>query len=292
MNKDFAIVIPTYKRSDILFNKANTLDYMEKDILDKTWLNIRIDEFEHYDKVITKYPGIGSIVYRDQFGIPKTRDNILHDCNNEYLIMIDDDIRFASRNKNKYTPLSKPGFTYMINDMISHCTSLCPIVGITARQFSNNLTEPIKENTRIIQVYCLHMPTIHKEGVKFSDADIPFMTDYYFTIKHLTLGYKNKILTEYTRDDNMQTPGGCATYRTVKLCNQSAIGLSKLFPDIVKPYYKESGTWEEKRINVRVQWKKAFNEIKYKERVEYDKGQCTICEEPCKGSINCRLIGV
>ncbi len=88
------------------------------------------------------------------------------------------------------------------------------------------------------------------------------MTDYAFVLTMLQRGYHNICLNKYCRDDNTQTPGGCYSMRTVELASLSAVRLSKMFPGIAMPYVKNTGTWDEPRVNVRIAWKKAFKEKK------------------------------
>jgi hypothetical protein len=261
----FAIAIPSYKRARTLMSKPNTLDYIHHELLKETILCVRESESMAYSALASKYPGlfIGTIPDETD-GIPETRDLMIEGAIKQgirYLVMIDDDLKFAWRPTmdNQYENMSHSIFMRMIKECLSFCGKQYPIVGITARQFSQEKKKEYDENTRIIQFYCLHLPTIQEAKVRFQDAGIPFMTDYYFVIKMLQLGYRNLCLNRYTRDDKMQAPGGCAETRHVNVMNSSAYKLSKIFPSIVKPYVKENGTWKEKRINVRVGWKKAFN---------------------------------
>ena len=273
MNDNYIIAIPSYKRYEMILNKRNALDYFDDELLKKTKLAIRIIESEEYLPVFNKYKGLGTYFLNNTTsGIVETRNNILKHSMLAYtkLIMIDDDTAFAFRpnlNGNMYTNQSKKMFREMIKELLYYCGCNYPIVGITARQFSNTKTNIKDENTRIAQVYCLHLPTLKKENIQFGEGSLTCMEDYYLIIKMLKLGYKNLCLNQYTRDDTKtQRPGGCAETRTAKSHSNSARRLCKMFPDIVVPYIKNNGTWKEKRINVRVKWKKAFNKKLYEER--------------------------
>ena len=280
MKNNFIITIPSYKRHKYLLYKKNTLSYFNDYLLGKTFLVIREEDIISYGLVCEEYRGTNIFVIPNTVnGISETRDIILNNTifeykNNklEYLFMIDDDIAFAYRPNmdSKILNQTKEQFKEMIELMLYKCSKEYPVVGITARQFSQNKKEFYTENTRIIQVYCFHIPTILKADVYFSDAKIPFMTDYYFILKMLSKGYKNLCLNQYTRDDKMQAPGGCSLTRTVENCNNSAKKLYKHFPNIVSLYWKEGGTWETKqrKLGVRIAWKKAFNKKLYKEMVE------------------------
>jgi len=184
-------------------------------------------------------------------------------------------LRFAVRPslESYYEDQTSREFLNMIRTVVDACSEEHPLIGITARQFSNNKNTYADENTRIIQFYCYHMPTIQKEGLRYSQAGFPYMTDYWFTLKMLTLGYKNLCFNKWTRDDNMQMKGGCSVDRTVGLVNKSAISLCKQFPNFCKPKFKTGGTWNERRIGVTVQWKKAFNEEMYNKRKSESRGE-------------------
>lgn len=261
----FAICIPSYQRAErLLYSQGQiTLAYVATTLLDKTYLFVRESEEESYLPVAEKY-GVGLITVPDDVnGIKGTRDCILDWAKEQELekcIMIDDDIRLDWKPDARTYKRMIGGeyFDRMIADLLDVCRPDYPVVGITARQFSNNKTEYADFDTRIIQVFCLHMPTILKAGIRFSQFAAPFMSDYYFVLSMLQTGYHNICLNHYCRDDNTQTPGGCSSVRTVENASKSAVTLSKAFPGIVTPYVKTTGTWSENRVNVRISWKKAF----------------------------------
>jgi len=268
--KDYMITIPTYKRAGTLLRKNNTLDYFDEKLLKKTKIVIRNFEVYDYLPVLKKYKGLTAYCIKDDTdGIVETRDKIF-DLATDYekLIVIDDDIRFALRPNldGTYRKQTQENFSTMIEKMLYYCGFNYPIVGITARQFSNTKTNETDENKRIIQVWTFHIPTIKKVGIRYSDAGTLWMTDYYITLTMLTLGYKNLVLNRYTKDDDVQMPGGCAETRTAKDHSNSARILCRLFPDLLTPTIKNTGAWKERRLNVRVSWKKAFNKKLYEER--------------------------
>lgn len=269
MKTEYAILIPTYKRADRLRDSSgqHTLAYLDSSLEDRTVLIVRESEKEDYLPVCEVYD-VGIHTIPDNVdGIRGTRNECLKWAKNkniEKLIMIDDDLRLSKKPdaKTYRTFVADLGhFQEMVDDLLDHCSSEYPVVGITARQFSNGKTEPYEENTRIIQVFCLHIPTILKEKVNFTMCpNLVFMTDYAFTLTMLQRGYKNLCLNTYCRDDNTQTPGGCAEYRDADSATKAAIALYRAFPKVVKPYVKTSGTWGAQRVNVRISWKKAYNE--------------------------------
>ena len=263
--KNYIIGIPSYKRSDILIKKVGPLQIIPPDMMDNTYLFVREEEMEAYLPVAEHFGcGLLPLQLTEEQGIPETRDAILEYCGEEgieYLIMMDDDLKLAIHDLNKtkanYYTMDHNMFHMMIMDLLGHTDEYNILTGITARQFSNVRTTPVTENNRIIQLYCMYIPTIIREGFKFTYG-APFITDYYFVLSMLVKGYTNKVLNSYTRDDKANAPGGCSEMRTVENQNKSAVMLYKQFPEVVRLVQKNNGTWTEPRINPIVSWKKAF----------------------------------
>ncbi len=264
---DYAIVIPSWKRAERIRTATgnHTLAYIDRSLGDKIHIASRDEDAEEYAEVSDQYGLANGIRIPDNVknGIVGTRDIILDwavACGIEKLIMMDDDLQLCVKPdaKTYKTMINGVGFKDMIDDLLIWTSDEYPVVGITARQFSSDKTTKFDKNTRIIQVFSLHIPTIQKEDMSFGQFGLEFMTDYAFILEMLQRGYKNVCLNTYCRNDVSQAPGGCAEYRTVEKASKSAIALSKLYPELVKPYVKTTGSWDEKRINVRVAWKKAY----------------------------------
>jgi len=271
---DFIICMPSYKRAEILLsNKKNPLSFMDSEMLESTIIFVRKEEAQNYKKVLEKFKGLQlHILDSCVSNMGNTRDNILKYCYNkkyEKILMIDDDIVFRKRTNN-YTLQrviqNKEMFNKMVYTLFKKCNKDIPLIGINHDAFNGCYELPYNMNTRIIQVFCIHLPTLKENNITFMDCNLWTMTDYYFTLKLLTLGYKNMCINIYSRSDTMQTPGGCSEYRTKEMEEQSAKTLKKLFPDFISLYYKQSGTWDISRIAIRVKWQKAFNKKLYEER--------------------------
>lgn len=266
MIKDnFIIAIPSYKRAERLMKKIGPLNITSEDLMNQTFLFVREEETEEYLPVAEKFGcGLIPIVMMPEEGIPETRDRILEHCFDmgiKKLIMIDDDVNFAIHDLNKkkanYYTMDENMYADMIFELLNHTDEENALTGITARQFSNNRMNQVDTNGRIIQVSCMHIPTIEREGFHFTYG-APYCSDYFFVLSMLTQGFGNKILNTYTRDDNANEAGGCSVKRTADLQNKSAVALYKLFPEVVSLHQKSNGTWKEPRINPHIQWKKAF----------------------------------
>ncbi len=263
---NYMIAIPSYKRAQRLMTKKSTLSQInvQHTTMNFTFLFVREEEEEEYLKVAEHF-GCGLVTIDVTNGIPETRDAILkyaYEHNVKKLIMIDDDIDIAYKpTPNKYITITDQDdyFNDMIDDLLVQCSPQTPIVGISARQFSQD-KKGLSFNTRVIQVFCLYLSIIKKENFHFVDAGFPYMTDYFFILTFLQKGYQNVCINWFTRDDDSQTPGGCSIKRTVKNQSESAVALYRKFPDIVSLYVKTTGTWKEDRVNVRIKWRKAYVE--------------------------------
>lgn len=267
----YRILIPTYKRARLMMdpNRRHTVDWFSKELLKKTSLALREEDADNYDPVLEKYEGLGSVILEEHpKNIVQTRDELLEYCYNfDYVITMDDDLKFAYKpyidentlDAKKYITMDEETSEEMVDDLIRHCDDLHPIVGITARQFSNEKTAVYEENTRLIQVTCIKSDVWAKEHIYYGDSGMEFASDYYFTLEWLARGYKNRVLNRYTRDDVAQAKGGCETYRTAEMHTESMKKLYKLFPEVVSLKWKNNGTWEEPRLNCSVRWKKAFD---------------------------------
>lgn len=263
----YKIFIPSYKRSHLMLdkNRRTTPTFMSKKKRENSTIVIRKEDKVFYEEVLEKrWPELNlHVLSENAKNIPTTRDEILKTASMlkiQYLIMIDDDIIFAYKPDPKtYVTFEEKHFDWMVDDLLFHCSEEYPIIGITARQFSNNKVNPSDENTRIIQVYCIHIPTWEREQIYFETEEMEFATDYKFILEWLARGYKNLCLNTYTRDDIAQMEGGCETYRTADLHSQSMKVLYKMFPEVVSLRWKNNGTWKEPRLNCMVQWKKAYD---------------------------------
>ena len=274
MGETFLISIHSTGRADLIREGKSVLRYIPIDLQDSTIVFCRGDEYADYKqavaaqgyKVTVQYiPGI--LTTDKNFTVINTRQYVLDRAKRiqaDYLLMIDDDLKLAVRSFETghvvYTPFEQEDFEEMFNKLLHVCGMEYPLVGITARQFSQDKPS-FDIDTRIIQLVCLHMPTLIEEGIDFKeamDAGLVYMSDYYLCLKLLYLGYHNLCLNKYTRDDYTNWKGGCSTHRTPAEQSKSAMILTKMFPEVVMPFVKTSTGWTEKRINVRIAWKKAF----------------------------------
>lgn len=272
------ISIHSTGRADFFRRGSSVLRFIPKSLQKETIVFCRRDEYEDYKTACSEQGYNCSVQYIPDvyttdmdFGVIHTRQFVIERAKKikvDKLFMIDDDLKLATCER---VPYEKPiyttfdqkhcnDFSNMYEDMSLVCSEKRPMVGITARQFSQQKKE-IERNTRLIQLVALHVPTLEKHNIDFKPAiekGLRYMSDYYLCLKLLYLGYQNVSLNFYTRDDYTNSSGGCSIRRTTKEQSKSALILKDFFPEVVTPFVKTNGKWKEKRINVRISWKKAL----------------------------------
>lgn len=205
---------------------------------------------------------VPSIMGLKREGIGPTRQWIVENCGGRVL-MLDDDLDFFVRRKDDHTKLIKasPADISRMLTAVHSALDRYAHVGIAVREGANRDTRPIIENTRLLRALAYRTDVMLKHKVRFDRS--PVMEDFDVALQLLELGYPSACINGWAQDQpGSNTAGGCSTYRTSEVQAQGATTLAKLHPDFVtvveKPPLK-SGGWDGKpRLDVRIQWKKAF----------------------------------
>ena len=192
-----------------------------------------------------------------------TRQWILDNCPEDKVLMMDDDLRFMVRRTDDRTKLAQASVedvTQMVMEIEKELDTYAH-VGVLARQGANRILEtPRVECTRMMRLLAYDLNVVRKVGARFDR--VITKQDFDMTLQLLRAGYANSVLTEYAHDQpGSNTAGGCSIYRTQEVMTQGAHRLKELHPDYVKIVEKpEVGTWGSSRLDVQVQWKRAYNE--------------------------------
>lgn len=186
----------------------------------------------------------------------------LHDCaDGEGFVMMDDDLRFCVRrddDNTKFRPAAGKDLTAMFKAIFSHLKKHAH-VGICAREGGNRLTDGDVTCTRMMRLLGYHAPTVRKVGVDF--GRLPFQQDFDATLQLLRAGYPNLVLATWANDQaRSDAPGGVSSYRTLDKLAENARRLAALHAPFVTVVTKSTKTaWGGgERLDVRVQWKKAY----------------------------------
>ena len=216
-----------------------------------------------------RYPKYAEIVECPENGIGKVRQWIIDTCPKKYVLMMDDDLRFATRIKKgevKLRPCDQTDvgamletlFSYLIVDKFVH-------IGLAKRTEASFFLCDHRVVVRQNNVHGFNikkMRKLKKKGVRFDRMEL--MEDFHVTLRLFKLGYPNKVLFDYTWDQRGSNyRGGCSTYRTRNAQKRAALALRAKHPDVVEVVKKEvraEASWKgmKTRYDVRIQWRKAY----------------------------------
>lgn len=272
------LFIPTKGRID----SQHTLRALPEEWLKRTYIVCSKEEIKAHRKrwplckVIAQGP--------DVRGIADARAWIFrwaHKQSMQKIVMLDDDIRFATRLKTlkrhdrigdtdgaEWSILkdSDPDLGKLVNlepgDVrigqmlagLEHHLNTYAHAGIHARLMSNNHSFHWRENTRIQQVYAYHVPTVMKNCVVGRKI---MRDDFDYELQLLTKGFPCVVdcwlVGEQAR--GFHGKGGQDTSRTVDKNNKDAYRLAKLFPGLVTVVDREYNRMPRKEVIVH--WRKA-----------------------------------
>lgn len=182
------------------------------------------------------------------------------------LLMMDDDLSFYRRRTDqpdKFEDVEDNDVVYMVR-ALDHVMNKVGFkhAGIMAREGGNRMVAD-KQNTRLLRVLAYNVETMRKHNVRFDRLIV--MEDFDVALQLLQLGYPSMALCSWVHNQvGSGAAGGCSLYRTLERQAEGARGLHKLHPRFVKVVEKTTKTaWGgATRIDVMVQWKKAFESSK------------------------------
>lgn len=252
------IYIPTYGR----VGNQITFDNLPDKWKEKTVLVVHPEEkHEGYPTLQCDIQGTG---------IAPVRKWISEHGEGKRYAVLDDDVKFVyTRRENEEGPgnikLSDTMFDDMINTMnvwmdegyIHTACDVCwnpPTRHIDFRVNSRITTNIFYDGTKL-------------PVDKIDWLSLPIAEDYYVNLQLLTMGHQNKVSLMYRTDTSAtQSKGGCETFRTLDIHNNTMRELQKKFPEYVQlreKITKNSGEWSGKmRLAATISWKKAFESSK------------------------------
>lgn len=244
------VLICTYGRA----NKQTTWNHLPQDIKARTELVVQDREKELY----SQYPTLVLPPHIQTIGA--TRQYLAEDPRYRKVVMLDDDLVFATRRKDDPTKFV-PSTEEDVGDMfwaIWEKLNDYAAVGVAPREGGNRNTQQYLYNTRMMRVLGMRFDVLREHGIRFDR--LPVMEDFDVTLQLLRLGYQNILLNEWVNNQGgSNTEGGCSSYRTLEVQAEAAGGLASLHPQFVTVVTKQTKTaWEGKeRKDVRIQWKQA-----------------------------------
>lgn len=205
--------------------------------------------------------------------LPQIRDYTL-DAMREHdvVIMVDDDFRFFKRDsERKLSALEPAEVQGMIDAVMAQFEDpKVGLVGVSMRG-GNNRYPDVEPNYRVNGFLAVRTSVYETLRVRFSD--VPVMEDFWYELNLLTNGYEARTIFNYAYDQPCSgAPGGCSTYRTNEMQQQTAEYIKSQFPEYVTVVKKKLkvgwGDLGKERYDIKVQWKKAYKYAEKQERLK------------------------
>lgn len=255
------IYIPSRKRADIKMTYlALPMDWRKRTI-------VLVPEGQA-KKYRPRFPNYARIEECPVRGIGKTRQWIIDNTPAKYVLMMDDDLRFAKRIKPgqiKLTPCDQTDVGHIVNTLFAYLDDgylHCSLAKRTEASFFLCSYRTVVRQNNVHGFNVRRLRQLKKKGVRFDKMEL--MEDFHVTLRLFELGYPNKVLFDYTwdqRGSNMD--GGCSIYRTPEAQKLAAKRLRKLHPETVQLVRKKvvgASSWKgmKERWDVKVAWRKAY----------------------------------
>lgn len=258
------IFIPSKGR----WERVRTLENFPRELLPKIMLIVQAPEVANY-LLIQKVFNVKVLALPIYIKtIEPTKKYIWKYCFENKIrkfIILDDDLTFCRRRKGDYKHsryCNKEEVSQMI-EIVYRLLDKYAHVGISERLGNNRSPKYLVENTRYVRASGFNLELIPFNKLKFGRIEL--MEDYDITLQLLKLGLKSIVMFDFCQEQGQSnSKGGCSSFRNPERQEKAAKLLAKYHPGIVKVVEKETkGGWfnkqgVSKRIDVRIQWKKAY----------------------------------
>lgn len=221
--------------------------------------------------------------------IGEIRQNLIEQSDKNIIIFVDDSLNFHVREKSDtgtktkfpLKPITKKHFTQehidqYTNDLFRWIVDTLKMrghygmAGISRRASSAHTEKTydqaklLVENTRICSFWGINRQMLNALPGPPKFSDMQLKEDFYIVLNFLTNGVPVVMNYKYAYDrvGGANSKGGCSIYRNLENSNKSAYMLQKKFPAFVNISVKGTKSWggefDEKAIDVRVDWGKAY----------------------------------
>lgn len=250
------VYIPTYKRDHL-----RTLESMAgAKILDRTALVVHPDDVSRYE-----HHGVQVIPCPAQGELGAVRRWLMENHEGQYMIQMDDDLRFAVRRPGHAGKFRQPEGPHEIDEMFDRVFALLaevPLVGVRQRGGANRSTPPVEAAVRQCMLHGVDVHAARENRWVFKSC---VFEDFDYTLQVLTSGYQNAVLNTHVIDQGeSNAPGGVAGYRDDRRMREDALDLAMEFPGFVRVVQKKGWRGMESRTDVNVQWKRALRSSRAK----------------------------
>jgi hypothetical protein len=224
MFNDLQIAIPSRSRPHV----QKTIQSLSQNL----WTNIAlVVPFTQYEEYRAAVPIDINIVPFEGQGIGAKREFILNMKKTGKIIMFDDDLTFYKRleDGSKFARMGRMDTEKMVADIVEFLDKYV-MVGMVDKFMSQVRPRGFVECTRCNKVLAFNRDMFPDPWPKF---DIKHDEDHNFHLQLITRGYRTAVLTEYSKSDGVQSPGGCTDWRTPELFAEVHQELVRRWPGIV-----------------------------------------------------------
>ncbi len=200
------------------------------------------------------------------------RDAILEGY--DKVIILDDDLSFFMVN-----PIigNKPDYKYcdpyeiktLLNHMGELTCDMLPLVA-TARIESRSLPHVLNFNAAMRIAVCIHLQHVkdHPDFKLWQGINTEAHCDSYMSLRLMRDGFLTSQLATLYVSSILNNPGGCSTYRTLKLQETAINRLGEFYPDFTRLKNKIGWAGDPHKVikGITFYWKKAFNKKMFQER--------------------------
>ena len=260
------IFIPTLGRS----HNQITYDNLPEKWKKKTYLVVQ----EHESHLYQNYNIL--VLPNHIRSIAPTREWISKQNINKIYGVLDDDLKFyRTRMKDEDLPKSKRKMTdedfdeleKTVCEWLNNDIAVC---GLSNAVRPPNIKQEYEDNKSVNAVFFFSGEKIPVYDISWNDC--VFSEDTHVMLQIIEKGFKNRISNRFRFESTpLHTSGGCSSYRTIENQNESNKLLYQLHPDVVKLVEKEvkrGGFKGLKSIGTIVQWKKAYNILNSKKKLD------------------------
>lgn len=262
------IVIPTRRR----LATQKTWDHLPKRWRERT--RFVVDETDakqfrfHSETDGDRFWGCTVVVHPEEVQtIAQKRAWIMRTMDAPKFLMLDDDLLFSQRvlGTERLEKIRGEEVGVWLDKMEAKLDEVAH-AGFGPRQNANTKTTEWDVNSRM--VYALGYRTEVAQTLDFGPAGygrIETREDFDYTLQLLKRGFPNAVCNYCVVDQIYNAKGGCSEERTMERSNADALRLAELHPGLVRVAeraYKSSGagTAAATRMEVTIQWKKAFQQ--------------------------------
>jgi len=155
----------------------------------------------------------------------------------DYIWMMDDDLRFRVRTPDDPEKLTRKTTTTDMGALYTLITDLANIdwrvIGVSVHAGNHVVPEDFTYNTRVTRCFCFCRKTYNKLKINLAPYEPFAMQDFLLGLSFLYNGYSNIVIYKYMQDEfesSTKRGGGCARYRSTDVMFNATKYLQRKFP--------------------------------------------------------------